>query len=249
MQLPEILLYAYFPRKLQFDFESEAYQEPVLFLLADGQFSYRFSLQEAYTCIRAGEMIFCPAGYTFFRRVDAPVSLHMLKFGSASFLPAQPLQGPMTERMLQDLPHMAPYGFCRGEQIDARLRHYGQDLLLELDKTEAVHTQAHDIALQTATDYMRRHMQEKITNDTLCRLLCCSEVSLIRRFVSGTKQTPQQYLTQMRLAHGRRLLSESDLPIREVAANCGFDDPLYFSRRFTQHYGMAPRAFRQQFRL
>ena len=39
---PQILLYAYFPHKAEFDFSQETYETPVVFLLTAGSFRFRF---------------------------------------------------------------------------------------------------------------------------------------------------------------------------------------------------------------
>ncbi|WP_319944827.1 helix-turn-helix transcriptional regulator [Nocardia macrotermitis] len=42
----------------------------------------------------------------------------------------------------------------------------------------------------------------------------------------------------------RRLLSDPDLPIAEIARRTGFSDPGYFSRQFRRTFGLAPRSWR-----
>jgi AraC-like DNA-binding protein len=49
-------------------------------------------------------------------------------------------------------------------------------------------------------------------------------------------------LTRLDLAD--ELLTHTNLTITDVARTCGFDDPLYFSKRFRYHYGQSPRAYR-----
>ncbi|WP_460273856.1 helix-turn-helix domain-containing protein [Celeribacter sp. ULVN23_4] len=43
----------------------------------------------------------------------------------------------------------------------------------------------------------------------------------------------------------RRLLRETDLPVKAIAEKLGFQSPAYFSRAFHKHTGRSPRAFRQ----
>ncbi|MDO6455742.1 AraC family transcriptional regulator [Celeribacter halophilus] len=43
----------------------------------------------------------------------------------------------------------------------------------------------------------------------------------------------------------RRMLSETDLPIKQIAQKLGFHSAAYFSRAFHKHTGQSPRAFRQ----
>jgi transcriptional regulator GlxA family with amidase domain len=59
-----------------------------------------------------------------------------------------------------------------------------------------------------------------------------------RLFQESTGLPPHQYVLNLRLNHAKRLLLT--LPVAEVAARVGFDDPLYFSRMFKKKIGIAP---------
>ena len=48
-------------------------------------------------------------------------------------------------------------------------------------------------------------------------------------------------LIQYRLQAARRLLNEKDLTLQQISAACGFHSANYFSRKFRQTYGYAPR--------
>ncbi|MEI9999307.1 MAG: helix-turn-helix domain-containing protein [Verrucomicrobiota bacterium] len=47
----------------------------------------------------------------------------------------------------------------------------------------------------------------------------------------------------------QRLLAETSLPVGEVAAQAGFQDMFYFSRRFKLETGLAPTQYRRRYRL
>ena len=49
---------------------------------------------------------------------------------------------------------------------------------------------------------------------------------------------------QVRISEARRLLKETDLPVREIAFQTGYDDPLNFSRMFRKVCGVSPTQFR-----
>lgn len=70
---------------------------------------------------------------------------------------------------------------------------------------------------------------------------------LRRLFKQELGQTPQEYLTQLRMEQAKKFLSRSgDMLISEVAYLSGFYDPLYFSRSFRAYTGCAPKAWRPQ---
>jgi AraC family transcriptional regulator, transcriptional activator of pobA len=60
-----------------------------------------------------------------------------------------------------------------------------------------------------------------------------------------TGRTVQEWITERRMAEARRLLSETDLPIAEVARRVGVADPGYFTRLFTRTHGTSPRNWRR----
>jgi AraC-like DNA-binding protein len=55
---------------------------------------------------------------------------------------------------------------------------------------------------------------------------------------------PIDYLLHMRIRRACQLLDTTDHPIKRIAADMGFSDPLYFSRVFRKVHGLSPKAYR-----
>jgi transcriptional regulator GlxA family with amidase domain len=53
-----------------------------------------------------------------------------------------------------------------------------------------------------------------------------------------------RYLRALRLQKAKELLSASKLNISEIAFAVGFEDPKYFSRVFSEEFGLSPASFR-----
>jgi len=70
-----------------------------------------------------------------------------------------------------------------------------------------------------------------------------------RRWQEVFSLPPGQYLLQIRIHEACRLLVETLEPIREIARRTGFEDELYFSRRFRIRMGVAPREYRKLYQL
>ncbi len=58
---------------------------------------------------------------------------------------------------------------------------------------------------------------------------------------------PARYVMTLRMRAARRLLVETDLTVAEVAAQAGFEDPLYFSRSFRRLTGVPPSHYRARY--
>lgn len=70
-----------------------------------------------------------------------------------------------------------------------------------------------------------------------------SPTYFIRLFKQHTSLTPKQYILRLRMEKAKQLLSVTDMKINEVARECGFESPLYFSKLFHKHFGVPPTRF------
>ena len=52
-------------------------------------------------------------------------------------------------------------------------------------------------------------------------------------------------LTQLRLEHAKKLLCDTDISIKDIAARCGYNEK-YFSKLFTRRFGINPRQYRNR---
>ncbi len=66
-------------------------------------------------------------------------------------------------------------------------------------------------------------------------------------FVRAFGLSPVAYRTQLRLTRARELLVSTRRNVSEAAWESGFSDPLYFSRAFHRHFGMAPSSLIRRF--
>lgn len=67
-------------------------------------------------------------------------------------------------------------------------------------------------------------------------------------FKKVTALTPIDFLAKTRVNHARKLFEiyGKSLSVAEVAEACGFEDPIYFSRRFKQFIGFSPTEYKKQ---
>jgi AraC-like DNA-binding protein len=83
------------------------------------------------------------------------------------------------------------------------------------------------------------------TPATLARAAGLSVSHFNRLFLEWTGFTPMEYQRRQRITKARVLLGDAHLSIKEIAAQCGFDDPYHFSRVFRQLDGLSPSQFRE----
>lgn len=79
----------------------------------------------------------------------------------------------------------------------------------------------------------------------LAKRLGISDRHLRRLFESVLGVSPLQYLQTRRLLSAKQLLTDTDLPITEVAQASGFASLRRFNAAFVAHYGLAPSQWRR----
>jgi AraC-like DNA-binding protein len=74
-----------------------------------------------------------------------------------------------------------------------------------------------------------------------------SRVQLYKRLLSVTGTTPSEFIRTIRLQHAEQLLRQSQQGVSEIAYQVGFNNPRYFSKYFTEMYGVTPSQYKHKF--
>lgn len=121
-------------------------------------------------------------------------------------------------------------------------------LLLRHNSGELQQTEARSSFLMERVkrmlDYFHSHYQKSISVEQLAKQANICKRECQRDFKKVLGLTPTQYFEQYRLAMSLRLLTESSCSIIEIADQCGFQSPSYFTKLFREKYGVTPTAFR-----
>ncbi|MGR3963884.1 AraC family transcriptional regulator [Pseudomonas sp. 910_23] len=98
--------------------------------------------------------------------------------------------------------------------------------------------------LAAVDEHIRAHFNRRVTLGELTRIAGISVAQLERYCKRVFHLTPRQMIQKVRLEHARRLL-HTELPITEVALQCGYTDHSAFTRQFKASTGFTPRQYRQ----
>lgn len=100
-------------------------------------------------------------------------------------------------------------------------------------------------ALQHVLEHIEGHLDQRLTVADLADVAGLSRAHFSRIFAASEGLPPAEFVLQKRLRRAAKLLTKTaDMPVKEVAALCGFDDPNYFSKVFRRLYGTNPSDFR-----
>jgi LacI family transcriptional regulator len=103
-----------------------------------------------------------------------------------------------------------------------------------------------DADVAAALRHIRQNAVKGLSVKQLLEEVPVNRRTLERRFISVLGHTPLEEIRRIRMERAKVLL-QTDLPIYEVASQCGFATPEYMATSFLQAMGMTPTAYRRQF--
>ncbi|MGB0370069.1 MAG: helix-turn-helix domain-containing protein [Opitutales bacterium] len=104
--------------------------------------------------------------------------------------------------------------------------------------------QASDVEIEAACRYIEEHYNEAIDFDAYAKSNGRSYSNFRRRFKDYTGSGLNQYQLSIKLQNAKRLLDNSNLNIKAISQECGFESPYYFSRFFKSKTGYSPKQYR-----
>ena len=96
--------------------------------------------------------------------------------------------------------------------------------------------------------HLRSNLNRRLSVSELARQAHLSSSHFAAVFKAQVGCSMLKYHTQLRMTRARELLDTTDLTVGEVGRVVGYDDAFYFTRKFTQTNGIAPRPFRNRIR-
>lgn len=95
--------------------------------------------------------------------------------------------------------------------------------------------------------WMSANLAEDLSIPVLATRMNMSERSFLRHYRSHTRRTPSKVVEALRLEAARHLLLNTDHPMKDIAARCGFGNEATFLRRFGKSFGTSPGQHRAHF--
>jgi len=169
---------------------------------------------------------------------EMPKRLLPNDFITGSSLFALPLNISQTQRMKQlylalfDSPHFQRQLLlpCIFHQITQYLKNGSEAITL---------TNTCDYIVDVV-DFLQHHWSEKLTIPELAEKFHVGTTKLKKDFKRITTETVHGYQLRMQLYAARRLLNSTELPLVQIASECGFTDESHLIRAFRKDLGITP---------
>ncbi|WEV65338.1 AraC family transcriptional regulator [Bifidobacterium sp. ESL0764] len=132
---------------------------------------------------------------------------------------------------------------------EAQMSKYITDILTELvigteEQKNTKQRKPHDI--DDVLTFIASNLEKPLTVTQLAQNAFMSEYHFIRVFKKETGYTPHAYLLDARMHAAKYRLINSNIPLKQLCAECGFSDTSAFCALFKRKTGMSPMEFRNR---
>jgi len=94
---------------------------------------------------------------------------------------------------------------------------------------------------------LKQHLSHDWRLEDMAKQCAMSRSQFSALFKEVTNKSPIEYLNELRLESAAKQLKEMKTkPITDIGFETGFGTSQYFSRKFSEHYGVSPRTYRHQ---
>lgn len=101
--------------------------------------------------------------------------------------------------------------------------------------------------LRDLSAFVLEHLHESLSVERLARMLGMSTRTFARWCRQELRESPAVLVRRHRLDEAQRLLTETGLPLKDVAARTGLGNSSTLWRLFTRELGVTPAEYRQRF--
>ena len=105
-----------------------------------------------------------------------------------------------------------------------------------------------DAELKSILRFMTDQIQDGVTVAEILQSFPISRRSLEQRFRKMLNRSPAQHLRTIRMEHIKKLLTETDFTVTEIANRSGFRCTSSLTQKFTRHFHLSPTEMRARLR-
>jgi AraC family transcriptional regulator len=96
------------------------------------------------------------------------------------------------------------------------------------------------------TEFIEDNLDRTISLEDLASVVNVSRFHFSRLFKRSMGSTAISFVEQCRIRRAQALITDTDLPLAEIALTVGFVDQSHFTRRFHRHVGCTPAVFARE---
>ena len=109
-------------------------------------------------------------------------------------------------------------------------------------------SRASGLHLGELVSWLESRLPNYTTVEDMADHMALSVRTLHRRCLDAFDMTPAKLFNELRLEHARTRLHAPQIPVKQIAHECGFSSQSALSKAFSQRFGVSPARYREKFR-
>ncbi|MFC0512979.1 AraC family transcriptional regulator [Mucilaginibacter angelicae] len=98
--------------------------------------------------------------------------------------------------------------------------------------------------LNNVIKFIKDNLHRQISLQQVADIACMTEPSFCRFFKKKVKKNFSQFISELRIAHAKELLIQTDKPVNDIAYLCGFRTSSHFCYVFKEQSGQSPVQYK-----
>ncbi len=128
------------------------------------------------------------------------------------------------------------------QQLATKKRHYLSQKIFSITQRSKTQHRINEVC-----QFVQEQANHPISVEEVAQRVYLSKSAFCKFFKRIMKMTFSEYVNDIRVANACHLLSTSDLTVKEIALDTGFESLTYFNRIFSKKKKCTPSAFRKSF--
>jgi len=109
------------------------------------------------------------------------------------------------------------------------------------------HSRLRDYYVHEAIVFIEHNFSRDITIEDIAGVCGLNRSYFGKIFKEALGKSPQEFLVAYRMAKAVELLRLTQMPVGDIGAAVGYENPLHFSRAFKHVYGISPRKWKAEY--
>lgn len=131
------------------------------------------------------------------------------------------------------------------ETVDTLIHPLCVMIISEASKKSAEIYSENENIVKNSLVFIHRNFSAPISLSSTAKYCHCTARTLSALFKKANGVTVGEYIENLRMKNAKKLLSDSELPVTNIAFLCGYADSNYFAARFRRTCGASPTEYRK----
>ncbi|AKO93023.1 AraC family transcriptional regulator [Priestia filamentosa] len=118
-------------------------------------------------------------------------------------------------------------------------------IMYELNEVSHETTDIQERVITHAISYIENHFTNEINLKELAQYVHLTPFHFSRVFKKYTGFSPYEYIINFRINYAKRLLQNTNISIKEISIEAGFNSDTHFMTTFKKHTSLTPKQFRE----